>query len=246
MDRSLHRRQRAPGGRLFRRGIGPGGEHRRPAGLVGALSGGRPAGIAHGLARAAGAGQARRRPAHRLGLPVPGRRQARRRHRSRHRPPAGAARRSTSTDGCRTPTIFARIRHGARRRGQVLAFSIDLGKVASQPVSRYLMIAYDDLYSIEYFERRERAWWRRNGADAADLLRTGPARPRCAAGTEQGFRRRAHGRPAPGRRREVRPPGRAGLPADAGRAQAGGGRRRHGRCSSPRRTSATAASPPWT
>ena len=50
---------------------------------------------------------------------------------------------------------------------------MDLGKVASQPVSRYLMIAYDDVYSIEYFERRERAWWRRNGADAAELLRMG-------------------------------------------------------------------------
>jgi len=55
----------------------------------------------------------------------------------------------------------------------VLAYSINLGKIASQPVSRYLMIAYDDLYAIEYFERRERAWWRRHGADAAELLRLG-------------------------------------------------------------------------
>ena len=57
------------------------------------------------------------------------------------------------------------------RAAPVLAYSIDLGSVASQPVSRYLMVAYDDLYSIEYFERKLRAWWRRNGADAADLLR---------------------------------------------------------------------------
>ena len=34
------------------------------------------------------------------------------------------------------------------------------------------MLAYDDLYAIEYFERKERAWWRRNGATAADLLRS--------------------------------------------------------------------------
>ena len=33
------------------------------------------------------------------------------------------------------------------------------------------MLAYDDLYSIEYFQRRERAWWRRKGAEAADLIR---------------------------------------------------------------------------
>jgi len=64
---------------------------------------------------------------------------------------------------------------GAAPRGavNVLAYSIALGRVGTSPVSRYLMIAYDDLYSIEYFERRERAWWRRKGADAAELLRTG-------------------------------------------------------------------------
>jgi hypothetical protein len=62
---------------------------------------------------------------------------------------------------------------GGRAPGPVLAFSMNLGKIASQPVSRYLMIAYDDIYAIEYFERRERAWWRRNGADAAELLRMG-------------------------------------------------------------------------
>jgi hypothetical protein len=60
-----------------------------------------------------------------------------------------------------------------RGAAPALAFAINLGKVGARPVSRYLMIAYDDLYSIEYFERRERAWWRRDGADAADLIRVG-------------------------------------------------------------------------
>jgi hypothetical protein len=55
----------------------------------------------------------------------------------------------------------------------VLAYALDLGKVGPRPAIRYLMIAYDDLWSIEYFERKERAWWRRNGADAAELLRMG-------------------------------------------------------------------------
>jgi hypothetical protein len=68
---------------------------------------------------------------------------------------------------------FSETGRGGRAPAPVLAFAIDFGKIASQPVSRYLMIAYDDLYSIEYFERRERAWWRRNGADAAELLRMG-------------------------------------------------------------------------
>ncbi len=59
-----------------------------------------------------------------------------------------------------------------RRGGPSLALALNLGKVAASPVSRYLMLAYDDLYAIEYFERRERAWWRRNGATAADLIRS--------------------------------------------------------------------------
>ncbi len=59
-----------------------------------------------------------------------------------------------------------------QRGGPVLAYSVALGKVKASPVTRYLMLAYDDLYAIEYFERRERAWWRRNGATAADLVRS--------------------------------------------------------------------------
>ena len=58
-----------------------------------------------------------------------------------------------------------------RGPGYSLACSLALGNVGRAPVSRYLMLAYDDLYSIEYFQRRERAWWRRNGEEAAGLLR---------------------------------------------------------------------------
>ena len=54
-----------------------------------------------------------------------------------------------------------------------LAFAFDLPNVAASPVTRYLMLAYDDLFSIEYFQRKERAWWRRKGAEAADLIRAG-------------------------------------------------------------------------
>jgi hypothetical protein len=53
----------------------------------------------------------------------------------------------------------------------VLAWSFHLGQVGADAVSRHLVIAYDDLFSIEYMNRRLRPWWRRNGADAADLLR---------------------------------------------------------------------------
>ena len=58
-----------------------------------------------------------------------------------------------------------------RGNGPVLAAAIQFAKVGAQPVSRYLMLAYDDEYSIEYFQRKERPWWRRNGADAAEMIR---------------------------------------------------------------------------
>jgi hypothetical protein len=52
----------------------------------------------------------------------------------------------------------------------VLAYAFRLGEVATTPVSRHVVLAYDDLYSIEYFHRQLRPYWRRNGAGAADLL----------------------------------------------------------------------------
>jgi hypothetical protein len=57
--------------------------------------------------------------------------------------------------------------------GGAIAASLDLGQVSSSSVSRYLMVAYDDIYGIEYFQRRERSWWRRNGAEISDLLKLG-------------------------------------------------------------------------
>lgn len=52
----------------------------------------------------------------------------------------------------------------------VLSAELDLGKVGAKPVSRWLILAYDDLYSIQYFKKNLRPYWRRNGAEAADLL----------------------------------------------------------------------------
>ena len=83
-----------------------------------------------------------------------------------------------------------------RRGGPVLAYAIALGKVNATPVSRYLMLAYDDLYSIEYFERNERAWWRRNGATAADLLRSARREHDALLERAQALRHRTDGRPA--------------------------------------------------
>jgi hypothetical protein len=56
------------------------------------------------------------------------------------------------------------------RRTPMMAFVFDMHQVGAEPVARHLILAYDDLYSLEYFHQRLRPYWRRNGAQAADLL----------------------------------------------------------------------------
>src|SRR5438477_181504 len=57
------------------------------------------------------------------------------------------------------------------RSASVGAVIIGMGKVSSQPISRWLMLAYDDLYAIQYFKQNLRPYWRRHGAEATDLLK---------------------------------------------------------------------------
>jgi len=59
-------------------------------------------------------------------------------------------------------------------------------RVSRTPVSRWLMLAYDDLYSIQYMRKNLRPYWRRNGWEAADLLKAAARdyeslKQRCAA-----------------------------------------------------------------
>lgn len=52
-----------------------------------------------------------------------------------------------------------------------LMAAFDLEIVRPGPgVSRHVIVAYDDLYSLEYMHRRVRAYWRRNGQGVHDLL----------------------------------------------------------------------------
>jgi hypothetical protein len=57
------------------------------------------------------------------------------------------------------------------RNVPVLAAAFNLGAVGRESVVRRLMLAYDDLFSLQYFNRNLRPWWRRHGEGAADLLR---------------------------------------------------------------------------
>ena len=52
-----------------------------------------------------------------------------------------------------------------------IALDVDLGKVGAKPVSSWLMLVYDDLYSIQYMKKNLRPYWRRNGWEADDLLK---------------------------------------------------------------------------
>jgi hypothetical protein len=52
-----------------------------------------------------------------------------------------------------------------------LAFLFHLGQVKAKPVTRQVIVAYDEIYSIKYFGTNLRPYWRRNGATPATLLR---------------------------------------------------------------------------
>ena len=75
--------------------------------------------------------------------------------------------------------------------GSVAArITFDLGRVSAEPVSRWLILAYDDLYSIQYMKKNLRPYWRRSGWEAADLLQASAEeyeslRRRCAAFDEE-------------------------------------------------------------
>lgn len=82
-----------------------------------------------------------------------------------------AVRRSFAETGALPDTDDLRMPRAAKDQMPALAAVLDLGSVGAQAVSRHLMLAYDDLYSVEYFNRRLRPYWRRKGAEAADLLK---------------------------------------------------------------------------
>jgi len=56
------------------------------------------------------------------------------------------------------------------RNDSVIAFAVDLGTVRTKAVSCVMMLAYDDLYSIQYMKKDLRPYWRRTGWEASDLL----------------------------------------------------------------------------
>ena len=59
------------------------------------------------------------------------------------------------------------------RDGSVsMAVSWDLGTTGTTPLKAWTMVAYDDIYSIRYFESDLQAWWRHSGMTFDNLLTT--------------------------------------------------------------------------
>jgi len=71
----------------------------------------------------------------------------------------------------------------------VLAVAFDLGEVGSAPEHRVALLAYDDLFSIEFLNRKLRPWWRHRGLDAASLLEAATAEYGEIAGRARSFDR---------------------------------------------------------
>ncbi|NBC67449.1 DUF4965 domain-containing protein [Paenibacillus sacheonensis] len=62
-----------------------------------------------------------------------------------------------------TPTVVA--------DGQpVMALVHEFGSVAADPETALAVLAYDDIYAIEYFGDKLQAYWKRNGLSAEDML----------------------------------------------------------------------------
>jgi len=57
----------------------------------------------------------------------------------------------------------------------VMAFVFDLGQVDAKPVTRQVIVAYDEVYAIKYFGLKLRPYWRRNGASPTQMLQQAAA-----------------------------------------------------------------------
>ncbi len=57
-----------------------------------------------------------------------------------------------------------------RTTDQRLTSAFDFGKVGSQAVASHSILAYDDVYSVQYFGKNLRAWWRRNESMTANQM----------------------------------------------------------------------------
>lgn len=67
--------------------------------------------------------------------------------------------------------VKAEVRGSGRADNVTASLSLNQVRVTSKPATQWLMLAYDDIYSIQYMKKNLRPYWRRKGWDAGDLLK---------------------------------------------------------------------------
>ena len=83
---------------------------------------------------------------------------------------ADAARRAFIEEATIPQWVGAKLPRPVSDGSPCIAAGFDLGEVSTLPVARHILLAYDEIYSIEYLHSRLRPYWRRNGATPEGLL----------------------------------------------------------------------------
>jgi hypothetical protein len=86
-----------------------------------------------------------------------------------------AAREQFAKDGSLPVTDDLDMPSAVKHTLPLLAARFDLGSVGGTPISRRVLLAYDDRFAIEYLNRRLRAYWRRNGMTTGEMLQKAEA-----------------------------------------------------------------------
>ncbi len=67
-------------------------------------------------------------------------------------------------------TVPAQARTFPAGSGQVMALAFNLGAVGTEPVSRHMVLAYDEVHPVEYFHKWLRPYWQQGGVTIDGLL----------------------------------------------------------------------------
>ena len=75
-----------------------------------------------------------------------------------------------ASKGALTSAMDTRMPRPAKDDWPVMAVAFNLGEVNGEPVSRHIILAYDEIYPIEYLHKRLRPYWRKSAPTIEDLL----------------------------------------------------------------------------
>jgi hypothetical protein len=53
----------------------------------------------------------------------------------------------------------------------VMAVTFELGQIGSDPIEQLVVLAYDDIYAVEYFGEKLQAYWKRDGQSLENMIR---------------------------------------------------------------------------